>query len=36
MPESTTVSGDITLFSKELNYLGKITGNTGRYIMIPP
>jgi len=32
--ESTTVSGDITVFSKELNYLGKITG-TGRYIVIP-
>jgi intracellular sulfur oxidation DsrE/DsrF family protein len=33
--ETTAVSGDITLFSKELNYLGKITGNTGRYIVIP-
>ena len=33
--ETTTVSGDITLFSKEMNYLGKITG-TGRYIVLPP
>jgi hypothetical protein len=34
--ESTTVSGDITVFSKDLNYLGKITG-TGRYIVdLPP
>ena len=33
--ETTTVSGEITIFSKELNYLGKITGNTGRYIVVP-
>ena len=32
--ESTTAAGEITLFSKEMNYLGKITGNTGRYITI--
>jgi hypothetical protein len=34
--ESTTVSGDITLFSKELNYLGKVTANTGRFVDITP
>ncbi|MBP1929030.1 hypothetical protein J2741_001577 [Methanolinea mesophila] len=34
--ESTTVSGDITLFEKNMNYLGKLTG-TGRYIIdLPP
>jgi hypothetical protein len=32
--ESTTVTGEITLFSKDLNYLGKVTGNTGRFVEI--
>jgi hypothetical protein len=32
--ESTTVSGEITLFSKDLNYLGKVTGNAGRLVDI--